>query len=223
MDDRFRLDHIVMSRTRPMLTESEAALTEPVGELAETLSGSSRAEEPSEVERLIGVSLMESMRARGMAIDGAFHGVFDDDNDLVSGRKTIDDMWKVIPYENYIVTAELTAEEIKEVMEETYTTHERRSIVGLSVRTEGSGAQRRVTGLSFEDGRFLERGRRYVIAFNTFDSRSGGHRFMKLRSLLEGNAVNCRLHDVQTRDALIEYFRRHRIVHKIGAPLPAAA
>jgi hypothetical protein len=38
---------------------------------------------------------------------------------------------------------------------------------------------------------------------------------MKLRALLETPSANCTLHQVQTRDALIDYFRRHRIVHKI--------
>jgi len=33
--------------------------------------------------------------------------------------------------------------------------------------------------------------------------------------LLETPAANCVLHQVQTRDALIDYFRRHKIVHKI--------
>ena len=55
-----------------------------------------------------------------------------------------------------------------------------------------------------------------VIAFNTFDSRSAGHRFMKLRALLEAPAAACTLHPVQTRDALIDYFRRHGVVHKIA-------
>jgi hypothetical protein len=40
---------------------------------------------------------------------------------------------------------------------------------------------------------------------------------MKLRTLLETPAVNCTLHPVQTRDAVIDYFWRHKIVHKINA------
>jgi hypothetical protein len=60
--------------------------------------------------------------------------------------------------------------------------------------------------MTFEDGRPLDRGKKYVIAFNAFDSRSAGHRFMKLRTLLEAPSANCTLHQVQTRDALIDYF-----------------
>jgi hypothetical protein len=40
--------------------------------------------------------------------------------------------------------------------------------------------------------------------------------------LLETSAANCTLHPVQTRDALIDYFRRHKIVRKIAATNPLA-
>jgi len=62
-----------------------------------------------------------------------------------------------------------------------------------------------------------------LIAFNTFDSRSAGHRFMKLRALLETAPTRFTFHPVQTRDAVIDYFRRHQVVHKIAAQNTAAA
>ncbi len=76
--------------------------------------------------------------------------------------------------------------------------------------------------MTFADGRPLDRAKKYVIAFNSFDSHSGGHHFMKLRALLETPAVNSTLHPVQTRDALIDYFQRHKIVHRIAATIPVA-
>ncbi|PYJ37982.1 MAG: hypothetical protein DME81_06825, partial [Verrucomicrobia bacterium] len=71
--------------------------------------------------------------------------------------------------------------------------------------------------LTLENGRPLDRAKKYMIAFNTFDSRSAGHHFMKLRAVLETPAANCIMHPVQTRDALIDYFQCHKVVHKIGA------
>jgi hypothetical protein len=82
---------------------------------------------------------------------------------------------------------------------------------------EGRGYDRHITSMTLDDGRPLDRGKKYVIAFNSFDSRSAGHRFMKLRALLETPAANCTMHPVQTRDALIDYFRRHKVVHRIAA------
>jgi 2',3'-cyclic-nucleotide 2'-phosphodiesterase/3'-nucleotidase len=224
MDSRFRLDHIVISRAKSLLLQSDAALAEPIGELAETFHVRGHPDEPSDIERLIGAAIMESLQEDGTPIDGAMHGLFDDENDLVAGQKTVKDVWNILPYENYLVTAELTPEEIQAIMEETYETHEGRSLLGFIVRTESVGHARRITSMTREDGVSLERGKRYVIAFNSFDSRSAGHRFMKLRALLDTPAVNCRFHQVQTRDALIDYFQRHKIVHKIEPrPLPVAA
>jgi hypothetical protein len=85
---------------------------------------------------------------------------------------------------------------------------------------EGRGLDRRITSMSFPDGRALERDKRYVIAVNSFDARSGGHHFMKLRALLDRPEANCVLHPVQTRDAIIDYFRRHKVVQRIAAITP---
>ena len=224
MDSQIRLDHNVMSRAKPHLALSDAALSTPIGELAEPLSVRRQNGEPSDVERLIGAAIIECLNDRGTRVQGALHGLFDDRNGVAAGAKTVNDIWTIIPYENYLVTAELTPEEIKIVMEETYASHEPRSLLGFNLRTAGEGSNRRVQSMVLDDGTPLERDRRYVIALNTFDSRSGGHRFMKLRSLLENSVTNCHAHDVQTRDTLIDYFRRHQVVHKVAAPsLPAAA
>jgi len=112
-------------------------------------------------------------------------------------------------------TAELTTTEIKNITEEVYASRESRNLLGFKIRTEGSGSERRIISMQLADGRLLLRDKRYAIAFNSFDSRSGGHRFMKLRALLETPAASCRFHPVLTRDAIINYFRRHGIVHKI--------
>jgi len=215
MDSRFGFDHTVVSRAKSKLDESEAALAQPIGELAETLHARSHPGEPSDVERLVGTAIMEALRERDVQVDGAMHGVFDERSNFAAGPKTVNDIWNVLPYENYVVTADLLPDEMKMIMEEVYAVHERRNLLGFEIRTEGRGYERRITSMTFENGRPLDRGKKYVIAFNAFDSRSAGHRFMKLRTLLETPSANCTLHQIQTRDALIDYFRRHRIVHKI--------
>ena len=222
MDNRFRFDHVIISRAKSQLAESDVALAQPIGELAETLRPRSRPGEPSDIERLIGAAIIEALRERSVPVDGVMHGTFDDKTDLLAGPKTVNDIWNVIPYENYIVTAELPPEEIKAVMEEVFTSHEKRNLLGFEVKTEGRGYDCRIISMTFADGRPLDRAKKYVIAFNSFDSHSGGHHFMKLRELLETPAVNSTLHPVQTRDALIDYFQRHKIVHRIAATIPVA-
>jgi 5'-nucleotidase / UDP-sugar diphosphatase len=215
MDNRFDLDPVVLSRAGSQLAESETSLGQPVGELKETLHARGRHGRPSEIEKLIGAAIIETLAERSVVVDAVMHGVFDENAKLAAGLTTISDIWNIIPYENLIVTAALSPDEIKVVIEEVYASREPRSLLGVEVRVEGRGLDRKITSMAFPDGRSLERDKRYVIAVNSFDARSGGHHFMKLRALLDRPESNCVLHSVLTRDAVIDYFRRHKVVQRI--------
>lgn len=224
MNGRVPFDHTIVSRAKIPLAESANALAQPIGTLADTLHPRGRPGDPSQVEELIGEAILEELRERNVRIDGAMHGVFDERNNFLAGPKTVKDIWDLIPFENYLVTAELTPEEIKAVMKEVFASREPRNLLGFNIQTEGTGFERRISSMRLSDGRPLERDKRYCVAFNSFDSRSAGHRFMKLRALLETPATNCAFHSVLTRDALINYFRRHGVVRRIaGETRPAAA
>lgn len=224
MDNRVEMNSRILSRAAGKLAVSANVLAQAVGELGDTFAPGKSETDAGDLARLIGVSIMEALAERGVHVDGAFHGLFNDTEPFTAGCKTIADVWQVLPYENFIVTAELTGDELRAIMEESYMTRERRDLVGFAVATEGVSVNRRITSLTREDGTPLERGQKLTVAFNTFDSRSGGHRFMKLRELLEAPAANCQFHPVQTRDALIDYFQRHPVVRRLPSRmLPAAA
>lgn len=216
MDKRFGFDEIVLSRAKSQLVESSAALSEPIGELAETLRGRSHPGRPSDVERLIGAAIMEMLLERSVPVDGVMHGTFDDKADSNAGPKTVNDVWNIIPYENYIVTAQLSPEEIKIAMQDVFASHEKRNLLGFEVKTEGRGDTCKIVSMTLGNRKPLDRTKKYIIAFNSFDARSGGHHFMKLRTFLDRPEANCTLHPVQTRDALIGYFQRHKIVHRLA-------
>jgi len=220
MDHHVHPDHVIVSRAKSQLAESDAALSSPLGELAETLRGRSLPGIPSDVERLIGAAISEALVERNVRVEGVMHGAFDDRAALVAGPKTLNDIWNLVPYENYIVTAQLSPKQIKAVMEEVFASYEKRNLLGFEVKTQGRGNDCRIVSMTLADGQPLERNKKYDIAFNSFDSRSGGHHFMKLRALLETPEANYVLHPVQTRDALIDYFQRHKIVHRIAAGTP---
>jgi 5'-nucleotidase / UDP-sugar diphosphatase len=220
MDNRFDPDQVVLSRAGSQLAQSEASLAQPIGELTETLHARGRRGHPSEIEKLIGAAITETLAQRRIKVDAVMHGVFDENARLAAGLTTVNDIWNIIPYENLIVTAALSPDEIKSVMEEVYASYEPRSLLGIAVRVEGRGLDRRITSMTLPDGRAVERDKRYVIGLNSFDSRSGGHHFMKLRALLDRPEANCVLHPVQTRDAVIDYFRRHKVVQRVAAVMP---
>jgi 2',3'-cyclic-nucleotide 2'-phosphodiesterase (5'-nucleotidase family) len=222
MDNRFGFDYPIISRAKSQLAESATELSKPIGELAETLRGRSRPGRPSDVERLIGAAIAEMLLERSVPVDGVMHGTFDDKSDLVAGPKTISNVWNIIPFENYVVTAQLSPEEIKTAMEEVFASHEKRNLLGFEVKAEGRGDDCKIVSITRDNQQPLDRNKKYVIAFNSFDARSGGHHFMKLRGLLARPEANCILHPVQTRDALIGYFQRHKIVHRMAAMKPLA-
>lgn len=222
MDNRFACDQTVLSRAKSHLAESSAAVSEPIGELAERLRGRSHPGQPSDVERLIGAAIMEMLLERNVPVHGVVHGTFDDKADLIAGPKTVNDVWDIIPFENYIVTAQLSPEEIKISMEDVFASHEKRNLLGFELKTEGRRDDCKIASMALANRKSLDRNKKYVIAFNSFDARSGGHHFMKLRAFLERREANCVLHPVQTRDAVIGYFQRHKIVHRMAAVNPLA-
>jgi 5'-nucleotidase / UDP-sugar diphosphatase len=223
MNNSIPLDQVVLSRSKTALNESATVLAQPIGVLAETLHPRGRPGEPSQVEELIGAAILEELRERDVVVDGAMHGVFDETNNFVAGPKTVKDIWDLIPFENYLVTAALTPEEIRAMMEEVFASREPRNLLGFHIQTERTGFERRISSMRLNDGRPLERDRRYCVAFNSFDSRSAGHRFMKLRTLLETATTNCTFHSILTRDALINYFHRHGVIHKSASEPSAEA
>jgi 2',3'-cyclic-nucleotide 2'-phosphodiesterase (5'-nucleotidase family) len=172
MDRRIHLDQIVLSRAKSQLVKSHAALTQPIGQLAETLRARGRPGRPSDLEQLISAAITEALQGRHVVVDGVFHGVFDERSDFVAGPKTVNDTWNILPYENYLVTAKLAPDEIKVIMEEAYDSHEGRNLMGFDITTERRAAEHRIKSMTLAGGRPLERDKKYMIAFNTFDSRS---------------------------------------------------
>ncbi|HXA09349.1 MAG TPA: bifunctional UDP-sugar hydrolase/5'-nucleotidase, partial [Chthoniobacterales bacterium] len=94
MDGRIPCDPVVLSRAQPQLDRAAAVLAQPIGELADTLSVKSRVGEPSEVGWLIAGAIIEALADRDLAIDGVFHGLFDDQHAFEKGPKTVGDIWE---------------------------------------------------------------------------------------------------------------------------------
>ncbi|MGH8094609.1 MAG: bifunctional metallophosphatase/5'-nucleotidase [Chthoniobacterales bacterium] len=224
MDDRIALDPVILSRTQSQLDRAAVVLAEPIGELADTLSVEAPLGEPSPVALLIAAAVTEALAERGLTIDGVFHGLFDERHAFKKGLKTVADLWTVLPYENFLVTAELDPVALKVMMEEVFESRETRSLAGFRFSVTGDGRDRRLTNLRLADGRPVDPSKRYRIALNTFDASSGGHRFMKLCQMLERPEARRTFHPVQTREALIAYFVRHKTIERVRlrAALPAA-
>ena len=212
MDDRFEVDPGIVALVKDDLDLSDRELKRPVGTVTEALSAKTKPGLPSDQELLIGRAIREALEAKKETVDGVLHGTFSED-DIAPGPKTVADMWELMPYENYVVTADFTREELMAVLNEAYANERSsRNLLGFVVRTDGAKKDPVVADILDRAGRPLPAEKKFRIALNSYDAQSGGQRMPRLQEIVAGAAAHARFHEVQTRDAVIEFFLRHKEV-----------
>jgi 2',3'-cyclic-nucleotide 2'-phosphodiesterase/3'-nucleotidase len=206
MDHQVPLDPLVLSLSRGELDVADRLLAREVGELTEPFGVVSTFGRPCETERLIGSAMIDALRARNVGVDAVVHGLFDDKHPLEAGGKTVADMWTILPYENQIVTLELSAPELLALAQELAGGRDVHQLMGLRVVTTGRKSQLDVTALLAADGSPLPPKSSYRVALNSYDSQSGGQRFPVLGQWAARPSSRRVLYPIQIRDALTDFF-----------------
>jgi 2',3'-cyclic-nucleotide 2'-phosphodiesterase (5'-nucleotidase family) len=213
MDKSVELDPMIVSASAKDVAASDVELKREIGELADKLPCKGAPGEPAPSLKLIMSAIRHSLEKRSQKIDGVLHGLFLDDKDLAAGKKTIADAWEIIPYENRLATVELAGADLVSVMQETmganFSTH---GLSGFKVSATGQGRGLKVSGITLTDGKPLDAAKRYRIALNGFDAQSGGRRYELLRDLCAAPEAKLTLHDIESRDAVIEFFTDRKVV-----------
>ena len=208
MDASIPLDPAIVSLTRDEVEAAETHLDEPAGELAHEFSHERLDQNPTDIERLIGRSIHDGLASRDIPVDVVMHGMLFTREPWPAGPKTIRDVWDIIPFENFIVTAEVTLEALKAIAAEGWAS--RRSLLGLNATYTGRGAETRCTSIKDKDGRELVPSRRYHLAVNSYDAAGGGGRLPTLRKVMEEPASKRNLRRLQSRALLVDLLRDHR-------------
>jgi 2',3'-cyclic-nucleotide 2'-phosphodiesterase/3'-nucleotidase len=208
MDSAVALDPAIITLCRDRLDEAEAHLDEPAGVLADELSHQRRGANPTDIERLIGRSISDGLAAHGVEADGVIHGMLFTNAPWPAGPKTVRNIWEIIPFENFIVTAEITLEALKAVAAEAWAS--RRALLGLEATFEGRGRETRCVSIKGPDGRELEASRRFRIAVNSYDAAGGGGRLETLRRVMDEPENRRTLHQLQSRALLADLLRKHQ-------------
>lgn len=197
MDDKFAFDPAVMEMAEPDLKKGAEQLARKVTTVTSPIKGTG-ANNP--LARLFCEIFSETLKGNNTPVDGVFHGTFGT-GDLAPGDLTVADCWKMLPYENLLVTAELgTADLIEIIKEERRTRGSDRMLWPFQLRTDRDG-----TVTSFErDGQSVPPGARFKIAMNSYDAQSGGQSLMKLRKIVSNPAAKLTLTRIDTRGALID-------------------
>ena len=197
MDDRFELDPAVMERAQPNLAKADEQLARRVATVARQIEGKGRG---SGLAKLHCETFAESLARSKSPVDGVFHGTFAT-GDLPPGELTVGDCWRIIPYENMLATADVTARDLLTIVAEDASDKKSDRTLWPFEVVRGDGG--RPTAIS-RDGSEVDPDRRFTIAFNSYDAQSGGRRLMKLREILQQPEAKLRTTSLDTRSALIE-------------------
>ena len=206
MDHQVAFDPQVMSLAQNDLAAADQLLARKIGELTEPFRASTVFGQPGEQERLIASAMLAALRQKGGDADVVLHGLFDDTHDLAAGPVTVGDAWRVLLYENQIVTVDISGADLLAVAQEVATAKDLRQLMGLQVAATREGAAWKVTGLKTAAGAPLSDAKLYRVALNSYDSQSGGGRLPLLAQLVAAPSSHRVLHPVETRDALIDFF-----------------
>jgi 2',3'-cyclic-nucleotide 2'-phosphodiesterase (5'-nucleotidase family) len=213
MDSQVPFDPQVMALAQPDLAATDRDLAREIGVLTEPFRASIVFGRPGEQERLIASGMLAALRKRSANADVIIHGLFEK-RVLEPGAKTVADMWRLLPYENQVVSFDVSGADLPALAQEIAGASDLRQIMGLRVEAVSAGKEWRVTDLRQADGTPLSSQKSYRIAVNSHDSQSAGGRLPVLAGLVAAPNARRVLHPVETRDALIDFFTTRG---KVGA------
>ncbi len=135
--------------------------------------------------------------------------------DLDAGPITVGDVYAIMPFDNTIVTLELTGAQVRLALEQSLRGDRVTQVSGVRYRYDASRpAMDRVVELTLADGRPLEPQQSYVVAVNNFMA-SGGDRY---DALAQGRNTNDTGRLI--RDAMVALVKA---LHAAGRPLDVRA
>lgn len=183
MDDRIALDPIVIDTARPHLEKADQRRAEVIGHIPERISAKGSA---SPFWAMLCKAFLAAAAKEGMPADGVFHGTFGTP-DVMPGVKTIADAWTWIPYDNWLVNAEFTGEQLNAIIAEANKfNYSDRALYGIEQSA-------------------IEPTKTYRILINSYDGQSGGRRLMTLRQIISSPSTKSTQLKVNSRDALITW------------------
>lgn len=197
MDSKYALDPGVMDAAKPELEKSEEQLARKVATVESKIPGKGRG---SRLVNLFCELFSEALGRNGQPVDGIFHGTFGT-GDLAQGDLTVADCWKMLPYENLLVTADVSGKDLIEIVrEDGGEKNSDRTLWPFELEFAADGSPVRFTW----KGKPVEGDRIFKIGFNSYDAQSGGQRLMRLREIVHQPSAKRTMTRIDTRGALID-------------------
>jgi 2',3'-cyclic-nucleotide 2'-phosphodiesterase (5'-nucleotidase family) len=198
MDNRFDEDVEVLSAAKPELLVTEKEQARVVTTLKEAIPDKGR--RPTPLTVTFCRAFQRALEKADAPVEAVFHGSFGKDR-LDAGAVTVADCWRVIPYENLLVTASLRAEDLEKIWKENGKVKKsNRTFYGLErVHVDGTMRWKR------SGGEVLGADDLIRVAVNAYDSQSGGGRLPALREAVYRSTAKRLCTQISSRDALIAW------------------
>ena len=197
MDNKFALDPMVMEIAQPDLKKAGEQLSRKLGTVTKHIGGEGRG---SRLATLFCEFFSEALDRNKTPVDGIFHGTFGT-GDIEPGDLTVADCWKMLPYENLLATAEVSAKELVEIVRENIQqTGSDRTLWPFELTLDAAGVPTRF----LHKGQAVAADQRFTIGFNSYDAQSGGQQLMRTRDILANPAAKRKTTTIDTRSALID-------------------
>lgn len=195
MDDRVPLDAGVMQVAAPDLAKSDEEQARVVAELEKSYTDEGGEDS---LAKLFCRAFAWALQREGQEVEALYHGTFGR-GALGPGKVTVADCWRVIPYENLLVTASFSPADLDRIAGENARQGSRRRLLwGVNkVRVGGQPCWKT------DGGRVLADGDRVRVAVNSYDSQSGGRRLPSLKEAVFSEHAGRTMTKVDTRGALI--------------------
>ncbi len=196
MDQSIESDPAVMDEAAPELRKSAEQLARRIGTVTRAIKGTGRR---NELAPLLCEILTAALAKNKTPVDGVFHGTFGT-GDIPPGDITVGDCWKILPYENLLMTARVSTGDLIGILREQRGIRNSDRILhpfDLRLSREGN-----VTAFT-RNGEDVKPGATFTIAFNTYDAQSGGQSMMRLREIVHHPAAQRHITNIDTRSALI--------------------
>jgi len=157
VDSAVAPDKTLEDQVAGSLKETRQYLNQQVGVAAGELKPTSRVCGQSAIQTLIAGAIAERVQA-----DVVIHGTLTEAS-LHAGVITMRDVWRIVPYENYIGVAHLTLEELRQILEENsgyFKSRDFRGVYGLTYDLQPKAAEgERVSNIRLSGGRGTDDGR----------------------------------------------------------------
>ncbi len=135
-----------------------------------------------------------------------FHGKLSHHEWKENTYLTEGDLFKTIPYENSLVVAHLTPDEIKQIIEEQLNYKNHRSFNGIHGLIAGIDAKtNKVRSMKLGLSQILEKDVRVKVALNSYTMAGGGNRFNQLKTIINQPSAKTRDTNLNIRDIVREY------------------